>query len=171
MIPRHRTYLDDIDVDRTHVFVPGIMGAGVLLSLGLIVVDTIGRLRGTGSQRREIQLSAAYLTEDVLRSVHRQDEIDPGAGLRPRRTYVLAAVAFLGVAVYGLVGSFWNYVNPVDDGWVEDVAWAWALSNIVVLLLACIGGVLAFIAWRYPDVPPWSRRFLARSPVGRPPAE
>ena len=46
MIPllRHSTWIDDTEKG-TNVFVPGIMGAGVLLSLGILISDGIARVR------------------------------------------------------------------------------------------------------------------------------
>lgn len=164
--PRVRTLADDVDPDGLHVFVPGIMGAGVLMSLGILVGDLVRRLSGGAGRQREIELTAWYLTRDVARSVHRERRLDSSVGLRPRRTYAVLALLFLGVGVYGLVGSFWNYVNPVDQGWVEDIAWVFALSVLAAGLLLVTGGVLALIARRHPAVPPWARRILARTPLG-----
>lgn len=165
-LPRHRPFLGDVEVDQPHVFVPGLMGAGVLVSFALLVADLLQRVRGRRSARRERDLVAWQITRDVVRSVHREDALDPRVGLRSRRTYWYAAAVFVGLGLYGLAGSSWNFVNPVDDGWVEDIAWVWAVSVVVVAGLLCIGVVLAVIAWRYPDVPAWARRFLARTPIG-----
>lgn len=164
--PRTRTIADDVDPGGLHVFVPGIMGAGVLMSLGILVSDLLRRLHGSTGQRREVQLTAWYLTRDVARSVHREQRMDPRVGLRSRRTYGLLAVVFLGLGAYGLVGSFWNYVNPVDQGWVEDIAWVFAVSALAAGGLLTTGAVLASIAWQHPAVPPWIRRVLARTPLG-----
>lgn len=169
--PLLRDPFADIEPEALHVFVPGLMGVGVLLSMGLMVTDLLHRVRGDRAASREVQLIAWFVASDVVRSVHRDVELDPTTGLRSRTTYVVNAVLFLGLGIYGLVGSFWNYVNPVDEGWVEDIAWVWAVSLLAVAGLLAIGGVLGFIAWRYPQVPPWARRFLARTPIGVPPAQ
>ena len=70
-----------------------------------------------------------------------------------------------------MIGSFWNYINPVDDGWVEDVAWAWAVSMVAVVGLVSIGLLLTYFGMRHPDLPPWARRFLSRTPIGIAPDE
>lgn len=165
MIPtaRRDPFVDDDPTESLHVFVPGLMGAGVLLSVGIMITDALHRLRGGRGARRQAELVAWFAASDVVRSVHREAQLDPAVGLRRRVTYVVNAALFLGLGVYGLIGSFWNYMNPVDDGWVEGIAWVWALSFVVVAGLLSLGGVLAFIAWRHPNVPSWARRFLART--------
>jgi hypothetical protein len=172
MFPTRRaeTFADDVEKG-SNVFVPSIMGAGVLLSIGVLIADFVKKLKGDRGRLREVELVASYIAEDVLRSVHREKDIPVHSGLRSRRAYVLLAGGFLGLTVYGLIGSFWNYINPVDEGWVEDIAWIWAISLVVLSSLAAIGGSLAVIAWRYPDVPAWARRLLAHTPVGTAPVD
>lgn len=171
MIPtvRRDPFLDDDPTQSLHVFVPGLMGAGVLLSVGIMITDVLHRLRGGRGARREAGLVAWFVASDVVRSVHREQRLDATVGLRRRTTYVVNAALFLGLGVYGLIGSFWNYANPVDEGWVEDIAWLWALSLMAVAGLLALGGVLAFIGWRYTSVPSWARVFLARTPIGATP--
>lgn len=169
--PSTRTIADDVDPDSLHVFVPGIMGAGLLMSLGILAGDLLRRVHGGASRRREVHLTAWYLTRDVVRSVHRERRLDPAVGLRSRRTYVVLALLFLGIGVYGLVGSLWNYFNPVDQGWVEDIAWVLVVSMLAAGTLLATGAMLAFIAWRHPSLPPWARRLLVRTPLGVTPGD
>ena len=165
-VPRHATWIDDTE-NGTNVFVLSIMGVGVLLSLGILVADGINKVRGDRGKRRERELIAGYLAGDVLSSVHDDESSGHGTrGLRRRWTYVLNSLVFVGIAIYGLIGSFWNYINPIDDGWVEDIAWVWAVSLIAVFGLLSLGLLLGYIALVYPTVPPWLRRFLARTPIG-----
>ncbi len=67
-LPRHTTWIDDTEKG-TNVFVPGIMGAGVLLSLGIVIADFVNKLRGDEGARRQRELVASYVTGDVLRLV------------------------------------------------------------------------------------------------------
>lgn len=165
-LPRHTTWIDDTEKG-TNVFVPSIMGVGVLLSLGILVADGVNKVRGDRGKVRERQLISGYIAGDVLSSVHDEDSSEVGArGLRSRSTYVIGALVFIVIAIYGLIGSFWNYINPVDDGWVEDIAWVWAVSLLAVGGMLALGLLLGYIAVVYPTVPPWLRRFLARTPIG-----
>jgi len=165
-LPRHTTWIDDTEKG-TNVFVPSIMGVGVLLSLGILVADGVNKVRGDRGKVRERQLISGYIAGDVLSSVHDEDSSAVGArGLRSRSTYVIGALVFIVIAIYGLIGSFWNYINPVDDGWVEDIAWVWAVSLLAVGGMLALGLLLGYIAVVYPTVPPWLRRFLARTPIG-----
>lgn len=170
MLPTRRieTVADDL-AKGTNVFVPSIMGAGVLLSLGVMIADFVKKLKGDRGRIREVELVADYIAEDVLRSIHREDRIPVDRGLRSRRTYLLLAAGFVGLTLYGFIGSFWNYINPVDDGWVEDIAWIWAVSLVALASLLTVGVALAVIAWRYPEVPAWARRLLAFTPIGTAP--
>jgi len=165
-LPRHTTWIDATEKG-TNVFVPSIMGVGVLLSLGILVADGVNKIRGDRGKQRERELISGYLAGDVLSSVHHESADGRGArGLRTRATYAINSVIFISIAIYGLIGSFWNYINPVDDGWVEDIAWVWALSLLAVGGMLALGLLLGYIAIIYPTVPPWLRRFLARTPIG-----
>lgn len=167
-LPRHTTWIDDTEKG-TNVFVPGIMSAGVLLSLGIVIADFVNKVRGDEGARRQRELVASYVTGDVLRSIHREEEIPVEAGLRSRRTYFLLAFFFVGLGIYGFIGSFWNYINPIDDGWVEDIGWVFSVSLIAVTGLLSVGFVLLWIVFRYPDIPSWARPFVARTPIGSAP--
>lgn len=136
---RRDPFLDDDPMESLHVFVPGLMGAGILLSVGIMVSDVLQRLRGGRGARREVELVARSVVSDVARSVHREHHLDPAVGLRRRTTYMAYAALFLGLGVYGLIGSFWNYINLVDDGYVEGIAWVWALSFAAVAGLFALG--------------------------------
>lgn len=170
-VPRHGAWGDDLDPGGLHVFVPGLMGAGVLVSVGMLLTDAISRIRGNAGAQRVREVTASYITADVLRAVHREQEVDVTGAVRSRRSYLVGAVLFLALGMYGLVGSTWNYINPIDDGWVEDIAWVWAVSLLVVAALLYLGVVLLMMAWCHPDVPVWARRFLVHTPIGGAPRE
>lgn len=166
IVPRkHRTSLDDFEPDHLNVFVPGVMGAGVLVSIGILISDAVRRVGGGRGPERQAGIVAESLVKEFARSVHA-----PGGftqGLRSRMTYSISAIAFIGIGVYGLIGSFWNFINPVDAGWAEDIAWLWAVSTVVALTLIGLGVLTGLLAIRYPAVPWYVYGLLFRTPLGK----
>lgn len=160
---RRRTWLDGFEPDSLNVFVPGVMGAGILVSIGILISDAVRRLGGGSGPQRQASIVAGSVVQEFAQSVHAQAVMV--RGLRSRLTYAISAVALIGIGVYGLVGSFWNFVNPVDSGWVEDIAWVWALSTVAALTLIALGALTGLLALGYPAVPWYAYPLLARTPI------
>jgi hypothetical protein len=165
--PRHRTFADDVDVDRLHVFVPGILGAGILISIGILLADLVGRLRGDRGTRRRQALVARTAAVAVLRAGGAPVEGPAVVGTRSRRAYLLAGASWLALGLYVTVGSFWNYWNPEDEfrGW----AWLWAGSWLVAATFVWVGVVAVTLAIHWPRAPWWCRSLIRRTPLGQPP--
>ena len=67
MIPVRRSWVfDDLDEDRLHVFVPGAMGAGILLSIGILLSDACRRLGGQQLVERRIAATAGAVASSVV---------------------------------------------------------------------------------------------------------
>lgn len=162
--PKHRTWLD-VEPDHLNVFVPGVMGAGVLVSIGILISDAVRRLGGGRGPERQARIVADSVVKEFAQSVHGRERI--AWGLRSRMTYGISAVALIGIGLYGLIGSFWNFVNLVDAGWAEDIAWLWAVSTVAALSLTGLGVLTGLLAIRYPAVPWYVYGLLFRTPLGK----
>jgi hypothetical protein len=165
MVPRRapRHWWQDHDPFALHVFVPGIMGAGILVSLVLLVVDALRAVGLRGSARRPARVLGTKVGAEVLGA---QPE-----GLRSlrraRSTYVAVGIMSCAVAVYTMIGSFWNFINPaLGQNWVEDVAWLFALSLVVSGGLAVLGTASLRLARRDQPITPLGWWLLARTPLG-----
>jgi hypothetical protein len=173
MIPSRRpgpwvdTVDDTDDPDRLGVFVPTIMGAGLIMSLVVFVADQTSRLRSRRARERQRAVMARRLALQTVGVA--PDAAEPAdLGLRRRWVYAVLGGALVGLAVYGFVGSFWNYWNPVHP-W-RGIGWIWAVSNVAVVALGWAGIAIARIGFGWPRVEPSAWPFLLRLPLVRHPA-
>ncbi|HSL59253.1 MAG TPA: alkaline phosphatase D family protein [Acidimicrobiales bacterium] len=155
---------DDADIDRLHVFVPAVMGVGVLVSLGTLLRDAVHRHRARGGHRA-VALTAAATARAAAGD-------DPAAvvvdqGLRGRTWYLAVGVAASAAAVYVAIGATANYIRP--GGYVSDIAWLWATSLLAAAALAGSGVVCLALAATWPSPPTWSHGVLVATPIGRHP--
>lgn len=140
MIPARRSWIvDDLDRDGLHVFIPGAMGAGILLSLGILISDAYGKAGGRRLAERRTALTARATATDVISG--------PGTtmaapvGLRRPTVYVIATAAFLGLTAALFPGTTWNYFDP--DGYIKGIAWLWAIGVVAAIFFARVGFIVA----------------------------
>ncbi|GGS28743.1 alkaline phosphatase D family protein [Actinokineospora fastidiosa] len=157
-------WLSDLDITRTHIFVPAIMSAGILISLFTLVRDALhGRNRRGHSRRAALEAHATAHHVLTGEPAHRA----LAAGLRPRAGYLLAALSSAGFAVYVAIGATANYFRP--NGFVENIVWLWAASLGVSMALSVVAAVCAVAFLRWPKPARWQLPLLAHSPLGQPP--
>ncbi len=174
-VRRHRGVLDDFEPEGMHVFVPAILGGGILVSLGVLLADLGRKLGGGRGERRSVEVSAHYLAGDVLGRGDLAVTAEDRTGLRSRTTYLVLGVALLTLGLYGLSGATFNFLGPsvelVFSGtqWSARIAWIWA--GLLVLIGSCLflGVLLLVIAPRPRRVPLFARRLAVRTPLGRTP--
>jgi membrane-associated phospholipid phosphatase len=147
--------------DGLAIFVPAIMSAGLLVSLYTLVRDALHARRWRGTDRR-IALAAHATAQQVLTG----GRADPAllAGLRPRVSYLLTALASGGVACYVVVGATHNYFT---GGLLGELAWLWAASLVASAGFAAVSVVSTVAFWTWPALPRWLRPLLARTPLGQ----
>ncbi|MGY1616190.1 alkaline phosphatase D family protein [Geodermatophilus sp. SYSU D00691] len=156
---------DDADVDRAQIFVPAIMGAGLLISGFTLLRDALHGRRRHGRDR-----AAALQARAVATFVRTGAAPDTAlaAGLRPRVHYLLLALSAGGLAVYGARGATKNYAPA--EGMFAGLAWMYALLLLLVVALAAVAGYSLVAVATWPDPPRWARPLLASTPLGqRPP--
>jgi membrane-associated phospholipid phosphatase/phosphodiesterase/alkaline phosphatase D-like protein len=146
--PQHTDY---------HVFVPAVMGAGVLFSLLVLVRQWLDRLLGRRGHRAIAETQARSVVAEVL---HGQDQTEaaPGGRTSSRRVLVVLAAASLGVALYLLPGATFNYLRP--GGYLAEIAWILAVALVLVVAFVALGVVLAVSAVRPTGPLPSGRRVL-----------
>jgi hypothetical protein len=160
---RHPVPAELSDRER-HLFVPAVMGAGLLFSIATVVRDMLHSRQGRapGLDRRLDIAGRA--------SAHHVATGDPPArGLRaaarPRVFYLLTGIAALGVAAYVVIGSTYNYLR--EAGYVAGVAWLWGVTVLLGVLLTVIGllSLRMFVSW--PAASRGVIRLLVHTPLGR----
>lgn len=134
-IPKHATFGDQMDPGGLFVFIPGALAGGFLISVGLLVGDVVRKLRGnTGTERRERHTGAA-LADEIRAGAGASRRTE--AGLRPRAVYGVVSSISFALVVLVVPGATWNFFNP--GGYIQNVAWIWAISMLLVLGFAILG--------------------------------
>lgn len=156
---RARNLAELFRVDRTHVFVPAIMGAGLLFWL---IGEVRDLLRSAGDASRDKR--AHLIGQELVDRLPGQPAVERGPeckGLRSRPIYLLWALALIGGAAYVSIGSVGNYTR--HDGYVSDIAWLLSLACIVSAALLVLGVVAAATFLTFPNPPRWCQRILQGS--------
>ncbi len=148
----------EIAVTDGAVFVPAIMGAGVVFSLATLVRDLFERGTSASAERnadvRGRLAAAAVLGTDAPDLCH---------PLTARRTTVaVVGLAGLGFAGYVGIGATYNYFNP--GAYLESIAWVWAFSMVVAVLSGTVGACALAAALR-PRPPAWVWPVLVHTPL------
>lgn len=163
---------DDVgDADAMRVFVPSIMGVGILASLAILLVDAVRALnpRRTAARRRAyVRRRAVSLVTPVAETIGVPVPPPPAVRrrLRSRRSYVALFVVSTTTALYVAIGSTANYLRP--GGYLEGVVWVQAVASAASLLFLAVGVVALVLASRYPTAPGWVRAVVDHSPLGVP---
>ncbi|MGY1734979.1 alkaline phosphatase D family protein [Geodermatophilus sp. SYSU D00684] len=157
---------DDADVDRAQIFVPAIMGAGLLVSGVTLLRDALhGRHRR--GRDRETELHARAAAAFVRTGAPPHTAL--AAGLRPRVHYLLLTLTASGLAVYGARGATKNYAPEV--GMFAGTAWLYALLLLLVAGLGAVATCAAVALVTWPDPPARLRPLLAGTPLGQRPGD
>ncbi|NIV49571.1 MAG: hypothetical protein GWN46_23620, partial [Gammaproteobacteria bacterium] len=141
MIPARRSWVfDDYDEDRLHVFVPGAMGAGILLSIGILLSDAYRRVGGHRFAQRRTAATARAVAAEVVGG-HDATAVVP-VGFRHPRVFVMVVAGGVGLAALLLPGATWNYFNP--NGYINDIAWLWAGGVVTGIFFARVAYIAAY---------------------------
>lgn len=145
------------------VFVPAVMGAGLVFSLATVARDLFSlSSRAAAANRAQLR---GNLVADGVASPDRPTERD-SVGLVSRPTLGLVGVLLLVFAGYVLIGTTANFFR--DGGYVSDIAWLWGASLVVTVAAAYVGIACLVAAAGSERVAPWTWPILIGTPlVGR----
>lgn len=166
-------WVDEVDGDldptgRLRVFVPSIMGAGLLVSVAILVGDLVRRVApGTRRRQRLVRRRVVALVAPVARAVG----ADPPtvafpARLRSRRWYAVISVLSLVAAGYVSVGSWFNYTRT--GGYLAGLEWVLATAVAASLVFVGLGAVAGILAVAGPRPPRWVRPIVDHTLLGAP---
>jgi hypothetical protein len=171
---RPLSWIADVEDDVGHpdvlpVFVPSIMGVGILASLAILVVDGVRAMdprRTTARRRISVRRQAVELVGPVAAAAGVRLPPPPAVRrrLRSRRGYVAVFVVSTAMALYVAIGSTANYLRP--GGYLEGVVWVQAIASVASALFLAVGLVALVLAARHPAAPRWARNIVDHSPLG-----
>lgn len=129
------------------VFVPAVMGAGLLFSVSVLAIDSLEHVLG-----RRSRASTGLAAVEVARHTR---GVGPGAESaqderRRRLILTVLAAACLGIAAYVAPGAWFNYLRP--GGYLAEAAWILALSIGLAVTAGLLGIVFGVSAAR-PHTP------------------
>jgi hypothetical protein len=133
---------------RIGVVIPAAMGLGVLFSFALLFSDFYRRVVGVRSAHKRAALLGASTAAETIHGASEILGLD--IGLHSRMTYRITAGVLLTLAAIGVPGATWNYFNP--GGYVQGVAWIWAISSVAVVFFLFSGVATLHAA---PSLLPW----------------
>lgn len=151
------------------VFVPGLMGAGILLSCGLLLADGVRRLMPKLGARRRLAVTRAVhaLVDQTAKAAgYAIGEREPIVRRpRPRGVYLSVGIGLATVGILAIRTGLATYRDP--NATLHLNPWAIALGDVVgiALLILALGSVTlaVFIGRRSRFV----QRLVATTLVGR----
>lgn len=151
------------------VFVPGLMGAGILLSAGILVADGVRRLLPNRGARRKVVQAEAVHTVVERAAVAAGTEI-PEHQIerrrpRPRWLYLSASAVLVLAGILAIRLGLNTYADPRAT--LHENPWSVVLGDIGGVLLflgAALGIVLAVVGRRGPRP---IARLISSTPLGR----
>lgn len=145
------------------VFVPAVMGAGIVLSIATLLRDLVAQGRRELIERRAL-IRAPALDDWVARGA----AADPWNRMRPAPRWTIAAIGALacGFGVYVVIGTTGNFLRPA--GYVHHIAWLWGASLAVAALGIGFGAGCLIVAALDRRAPTWAWSLVVATPlVGR----
>ncbi|MCZ2849776.1 alkaline phosphatase D family protein [Modestobacter sp. VKM Ac-2978] len=155
----------DADVDRAQIFVPAIMGVGVLVSAVTLLRDALHGRHRRGQDRRTTLEARAAAQFAVTGAAPDRALL---AGLRPRVHYLLLALTTGALAAYGARGATKNYAQPAGL-FGGEIGWLYATLLLAAAAIAAVAVASAVLAVTWPEPPRVLRPLLARTPLGQVP--
>lgn len=154
---------EGVDDGALMVFVPAIMGVGLLFSVATLVRDLIRRTTGRTRERRIAIETTATVNELLGRSVRSPSEL----GLLHRGSYVSAAASAVLLATGVATASIVEY-RAAPSG--EQPGWLLGLGLAAAAAAMLVAAACAAVAHRWPVVPAWAFPVLRRLPLTHHPA-
>jgi hypothetical protein len=151
------------------VFVPSIMGVGILASVAILVADGLRRVnpRRSDARRRTLVSRRAHaIVAPVTTLLGVPAPVPPPIRrrLRSRRFYAELFMISAAMSLYVGIGSTANYLRP--GGYLQGVLWMQVVATAASLFFLGIGVVALALVVRYPAAPRWARAVLDHSPLG-----
>jgi len=151
-----------------NVFVPGLMGAGILLSAVILISDGIKRLLPSRGERRRTEIAKGVhgLVSGAARAAGWTvgPRSGPRRGLRSRNAYAAGALTLIGAswAVYRAGESTYS-----GGGTLEGNLWPLGFGIGFGIAFGIAGSTLVILAVAHRHLPRRAAALVAKSPLGR----
>lgn len=142
------------------VFVPAIMGAGLVFSVATLLRDVVSTGSRT-SQARRASLRGRMVAECVIEP--EQPALHTAADLERRPMFVLIALLAMTFGIYVLIGSSGNFFE--GGRYVSNIAWVWGGSLVVVAAAFAVAATCLVVVVSYPNPPSWVWPLLIPTPL------
>ncbi|MEW6153496.1 MAG: PEP/pyruvate-binding domain-containing protein [Actinomycetota bacterium] len=153
----------EAEQEALHVFVPAVMGAGLLYSLLVLAREWTGRVLGRHRRQALVRAQARLVADEVLGG--EEAAIAPDGSRATRTLLAVVGAVFLGFAVYVLPGATFNYLRP--GGYISEIAWILAVALLLVVVVGTAGFVFGLSALGRRPLAPAARRVVQVSAVVR----
>ncbi len=153
--------LDDVaEVDTAWlVFVPAVMGAGLVFSVATLLRDVVSR-GSRGLRDRRARLRGEVLAARVVHGD--RADISRAAGAATRRVLTFVGLVSCALGLYVAIGATGNFLRA--EGYLSDIAWLWGAS-VTVSIAAIAFGAVCLVAAARPSPPAWVWPTLLRTPL------
>lgn len=148
------------DAPDSMVFVPAIMGAGLVFSIAAVLRDVLFRGSRT-SQLRRAQIRGRLVAASVVDDP--EDQLLADARGAHVGAFALAGLVAVTFSVYVTIGATANFFRA--GGYVNHIAWLWGGMLVVVAAAAAFALVCFAVALRPDDPPPWVWSTLTSTPL------
>lgn len=142
------------------VFVPAIMGAGLVFSFAAVLRDVLFRGSRT-SQNRRAGIRGRLVAAKVVRP--RENDLLAEARSAHLVAFVLAGLVALTFSVYVMIGATANFLR--SGGYVNHIAWVWGAMMVVVAASAVFATMCLAVVVRPHDPPHWVWSTLTSTPL------
>ena len=142
------------------VFVPAIMGAGVVFSTATLVSDVLSHGTRTALTRRA-KVRGRMVAASVVEPEH--PALVDASHPVPRSVAMLVGAGATVFGLYVAIGATGNYLR--SGGYTNGIAWLWALNLLVVVAAWAVARASLALAGHADESPPWVWDVLVPSPL------
>ena len=161
---------DDVaDTGGARIFVPSIMGAGLVLSIGIVLGDLVRRIAPRSGRmrhrRRAVKRAIAFVAPiATAASMTPPTIVRPRQRLRSRSFYVVAFCVTTSFSLYVGIGATFNFMRGFGpfSGHLAMEVFSLTVSILTFVLALMIG----VIALRHPRPPAWTEAVIDFTPLG-----
>lgn len=149
----------ELTVERS-VFVPAVMGAGLVFSIATILRDVFS-LSSRAATARRSRIRGRLVADGVVRPD--RSGLREAVGLAPRPAIAIIGLIAAAFSVYVAIGTTANFLRP--GGYVSDIAWLWGASLVVVVASAYVAVACLLVAGRSVGISTWAWPVLLATPM------